>query len=611
MEKQWIMIIAVGPVEDFIAQARTARDLWFGSFLLSELGRTAARCLCQEYNAKLAAPYLAGGAAAEQPAMLHRGHHIVGVITAADPREAALKVRRAVVLQWLKYAGQAKAELAGCISPEMWERQVKDFIEVFAAWTLFQNGQGYAEALGRTEQLLASRQTLRDFRANEPAKLFGDTKSSLYAGRESVLYANAFAGYAKLGIAKGEHLDAVSLTKRLSRFMGEPRSLRTCCDVAFHAFREKLREAGNEWRRDEAARYAEAVRTLGEGRMALREPEPAKALCDSRFFYNELVDEAVAELSGPLLPADRQQEIAGLMKRQLAQLYKTIRQQPSPYYALLTGSMDQPGVPPGSLDSPEQHQAFMRRLALLALDTEAIAEQAHGGQMIYSGGDAFMAIVPVQRCLEAVLDIRQAFTAAMEKAVPDRQSRPTLSAGMAIAHIREPLAEALRRVRLAEERAKRQGDGLALHNSGRSGGEGRMIGLSFSGHGQPVECLKALQRLCREGRPVSSYVRGLRELHDVYADLYKALPAWREQNNIGHLLYKEIRQLERRMHPAARGTVQGDAEWLHIIFGILTQAAGSLEALDRLNTLAELCSLAITLEGAGDRDEANLSDSTA
>ena len=33
------MIVSIGPVQDFIATARKSRDLYFGSWLLSELSR--------------------------------------------------------------------------------------------------------------------------------------------------------------------------------------------------------------------------------------------------------------------------------------------------------------------------------------------------------------------------------------------------------------------------------------------------------------------------------------------------------------------------------------------------------------------------------------------
>ena len=45
MERLWradmahVLIVTLGPIQDFIAAARRTRDLWFGSWLLSELSK--------------------------------------------------------------------------------------------------------------------------------------------------------------------------------------------------------------------------------------------------------------------------------------------------------------------------------------------------------------------------------------------------------------------------------------------------------------------------------------------------------------------------------------------------------------------------------------------
>ena len=36
---RYLIQVAVGPVQGFIATARRSRDLWFGSYLLSELSK--------------------------------------------------------------------------------------------------------------------------------------------------------------------------------------------------------------------------------------------------------------------------------------------------------------------------------------------------------------------------------------------------------------------------------------------------------------------------------------------------------------------------------------------------------------------------------------------
>ncbi len=39
----YLLVVALGPVQDFIRAARRTRDLWFGSYMLSELSKAAAR----------------------------------------------------------------------------------------------------------------------------------------------------------------------------------------------------------------------------------------------------------------------------------------------------------------------------------------------------------------------------------------------------------------------------------------------------------------------------------------------------------------------------------------------------------------------------------------
>ena len=41
----YLLSVTVGPVQDFIAAARRCRDLWFGSYLLSEVSKAAAKAL--------------------------------------------------------------------------------------------------------------------------------------------------------------------------------------------------------------------------------------------------------------------------------------------------------------------------------------------------------------------------------------------------------------------------------------------------------------------------------------------------------------------------------------------------------------------------------------
>lgn len=52
---KYLLSISIGPVQDFIATARRSRDLWFGSWLLSEISKAAAKYI-YEHKGELIFP---------------------------------------------------------------------------------------------------------------------------------------------------------------------------------------------------------------------------------------------------------------------------------------------------------------------------------------------------------------------------------------------------------------------------------------------------------------------------------------------------------------------------------------------------------------------------
>jgi CRISPR-associated protein Cmr2 len=44
-EQQHVLLIALGPIQDFIMTARRTRDLWFGSYMLSECSKAVAKSI--------------------------------------------------------------------------------------------------------------------------------------------------------------------------------------------------------------------------------------------------------------------------------------------------------------------------------------------------------------------------------------------------------------------------------------------------------------------------------------------------------------------------------------------------------------------------------------
>jgi CRISPR-associated protein Cmr2 len=217
-----LLLVTLGPVQDFIAQARRTRDLWYGSHLLSELGRAAARALL-DGGAKLVFPSLDTGDAQlvaclaplradNTPPQNIANKLLAEVPEGTSPQQLAKAVRKAVADYWRnEVAAPVRTKCAGLLAQNIdavWNEQIDSFLEFTASWLPLGD---YGETRRRLEQAIAGRKLLRDFdpwtqgRGNVP-------KSSLDGARESVLLPprqRASDKARRYRIADGEQLDAV------------------------------------------------------------------------------------------------------------------------------------------------------------------------------------------------------------------------------------------------------------------------------------------------------------------------------------------------------------------------------------------------------------------
>ena len=135
--------------------------------------------------------------------------------------------------------------------------------------------------------------------------------------------------------------------------------------------------------------------------------------------------------------------------------------------------------------SPSWHLQFSEALANFGLYcARRIVEDVHHGQLIYSGGDDVLAMLPAAEAIACARDLRAAFQGRRADMTPDCQKlfraeapngflwlaepkkeepswpllvpgpRATVSVGLAIGHIKEPLQDMIREAQFAEKRAK-------------------------------------------------------------------------------------------------------------------------------------------------------------
>lgn len=139
------------------------------------------------------------------------------------------------------------------------------------------------------------------------------------------------------------------------------------------------------------------------------------------------------------------------------------------------------------------HGELSRRLGGLAEALHDVVAR-HLGRVVYAGGDDLLAFVPLGTALACLAAVRRLF-----RSPEYLGGRVTVSAGVAIAHWRDPLRGVLQAARLAEKSAKEheRRDRFAIRLDRRSGEDLALI-LPFEAGGHDV--LDAVRALVRSAR---------------------------------------------------------------------------------------------------------------
>ena len=92
-----LMIFAIGPVQDFIATARRSRDLWYGSWMLSELSKVAANKIVEITSFdNLIFPHPNDRKLLKPASDFNSPNKIVAVIETDNPKKFADDIKKAV-----------------------------------------------------------------------------------------------------------------------------------------------------------------------------------------------------------------------------------------------------------------------------------------------------------------------------------------------------------------------------------------------------------------------------------------------------------------------------------------------------------------------------------
>jgi CRISPR-associated protein Cmr2 len=485
-----VLLISLGPVQDFIAAARRCRDLWFGSWVLSELAKATAAGVVDgiavEGGERAALESLVFPAPAERRALdpgseMSVANKLVARVTgdAARAGEVAEKgcARMRERLAELRddafeRIGKNDERRGDHFLVERARQQVDELFEVvWVAVPEVEGEAGYADARLEAERLLAARKNARTW-AQPPWARDGVRKSSIDGVHESVLHEDVYRklmpeerreGY---GVRGAERLCGAGLLKRwgvqqgtagglrVERFFSTAHLAALPLMLGIAADVERAPELDDAWRalRRAAEEAAEELDVVPGRRTGLF------GRTDGAILFATRLGETLADLGH-----DRESDVArNAFEKQSRFLRLAGRGEPIPYYAILVADGDGMGALIGERRGDGAHRDLSRALDGFAGSARGIVRD-HEGCLIYSGGDDVLAFLPLHRAIECAHLLAQRFR--------DVIAGGSLSAGLAVVHYVDPMGAALEIARGAEKIAKGLPgkDALAVALDKRSG----------------------------------------------------------------------------------------------------------------------------------------------
>ncbi len=460
---QYLVMLSIGPVQSMIAAARRSRDLWSGSWLLSELAKSCAKSL-KEQDATLIFPYVTDNILLNANSDFSVGNKLQVIIEADNTDDVIRIINNAKQATQARFVHEAEASLrqlnhvADDIRQGVWSDQKASYLEIQAAWAKINTSQddGYKLAIGKAASALAARKATRDFCAAatdpyDPTRML--PKSSLDGAYETVInkphHELKSQTRRKLSLSDSEQLDCLGVIKRLG------------FDDKVEQFTPFTRVTADAWIRkivDESldlSTIKEIYEQLIELKVATR-VRGNKGIYkdfayDAQFLYQYRLD---AEIQKWKKIDDAIGDQLKLLKQALIPIWKKYGE-PYSYGVMLLADGDRMGELLDKATSLDEHQQITKALSDFA---ESVADtmRHYRGHCIYAGGDDVLGFVPLDQAYDCSKRLSDDFKARLLDVSNelDVEQPPTLSVGLAVCHIMTPMSVIRDLANQAEKYAK-------------------------------------------------------------------------------------------------------------------------------------------------------------
>ncbi len=454
---KYLITLSIGPVQDFIVAARRTRDLWMGSHVLSEVSKAVAKSL-HDNKASLIFPASDNPAEDLKPKETHQdafnvGNKLLAVVETDDPAGILQTAKQAAQERWEEIARVAKNRTKIQINHSLWNQQVNDVLELFAAWVEFEDAS-YKEKRECLDRLLNARKNTREFIQN-PITTDGIPKSSLDGLRENIIDHVATGSdpwvFRRAGMNENEYLDVTGVVKRLG---ANPDQFTPLSRLAIDPWLRGLPDSIDFKEINQClsglVKYGLCSRVSGNNGLYETLPYDGQLLYPYRLNAekNKLVNEKDEQAKQALQLLN---ELEQILKQQNCYQHNA---EPFSYMAIMAADGDRMGKLLDAMQSENEHRNISKKLTEFASQVPGIVREFQG-HCVYAGGDDVLALLPLDKAIKCSRKLAGIFKQTIEEIIDCKEIQiPTLSVGLGISHFMTPMPKQLDLARKAEKLAK-------------------------------------------------------------------------------------------------------------------------------------------------------------
>lgn len=424
-----LLLIALGPVQEFIEQARRTRDVWFGSWVLSHLSKKVAQTLPREgliFPTGESLPSPDAQTIDPSAERISYSNQILAIVP--DAKAAIAQARTAFdqeVSSFIKILLKAEINWLEDLPVNQREQQLteqlQDLFEFQYTYVDLPTDQQYSDQRKKLYQLYTARKNTRSFAAIEwqqgLQKARRSDKSSLDGWRTMVAR----------GKKSGENLSAVDLLKRELKphdiDTAYPKGLNgfpSTSHMAALAFAQSMQNTdpaniNQEWTKyiNKLEEFDEKFTEFEQLPLRFRNQQLFFGVYDGSLIYESRLGDDIQKPE-ETDKAGKAKYDSNLTKARNALQIFIGNQIVPPYYAIIAADGDKMGDLINSITDPETHRQLSHAVTQFAQEAAKILEEKYQAAVIYAGGDDVLALLPLHTVLKATKNISDLFVEYMK-----------------------------------------------------------------------------------------------------------------------------------------------------------------------------------------------------